>query len=639
MQKHDKIFISLLMCILSFVQVGCGHEDNRSLAEAEHLMTAYPDSALSILESMDISDIHSNSDRALYGLLMTQALDKNHLNPTDESLITPAVEYYRHDADILRSIKSNYYQGRVYLNKNNNPMALVSFFKAKNMAESYGDVFWAAMACRGISDIYNTSYNSAEELTYARMEYDHMKKSGIQPYLNYALLDLGRALFNHNQYEESLAAANQLADSAKIHDDAYLDYLALQLKVRILTFQENIKEGLPAASTLCANEYAESGDTLSLALLNAYAGDPEGAIDLLHSLSETDPETELHVRYINAYKAGNHKEALEHSLQINNLTESNFKKAMNQNLSGTLADYFELTNRADNAKIKTYQARIWILALSAAMILGVVILIITVGHNRQKRRMADKILLAEQLRESLTRSNFLLDESRSKLNETETSLNEKIILLNESKSTLHEKDNILNEKISLLEEKDNMLKEKDNMLEEKDYMLEGKDNLLEEKDYLLEEKDNMLAQSNAMMEDSLSKIKILLTSKYGMLNKLSMVVYSTGGSKNAERRIADTVSQIIKDFTVSKDGLKKLEDELNSNCNNLMQDFRHDLPGLKDIDYLLFLLSALRFSIPVISLFLKEERIQSIYNRKRRLKDRIGKLSTAQKERYIAYLL
>lgn len=611
MKKHDKIFISLLMCILSFVQVGCGHEDNRSLAEAEHLMTAYPDSALSILESMDVSDIHSNSDKALYGLLMTQALDKNHLNPTDESLITPAVDYYRHDANILRSIKSNYYQGRVYLNKNNNPMALVSFFKAKNMAESYGDDFWAAMACRGISDIYNTSYNSAEELTYARMEYDHMKKSGIQPYLNYALLDLGRALFNHNQYEESLAAANQLADSAKIHEDAYLDYLALQLKVRILTFQENIKEGLPAASTLCANEYAESGDTLSLALLTAYAGAPEGAIDLLHSLSETDPETELHVRYINAYKAGNHKEALEYSLQINNLTESNFKKAMNQNLSGTLADYFELTNRADNAKIRTYQARIWILALSATLILGVVILIIMVGHNKQKRRLADKILLAEQLRESLARSNLLLHESRSKLNETETSLNEKIILLNESKSTLYEKDNILTEKISLLEEKDNML----------------------------EEKDNMLAQSNVMMEDSLSKIKILMASKYELLNKLSMVVYSTGGSKNAERRIADTVSQIIKDFTLSKDGLKKLEDELNSNCDNLMHDFRHDLPGLKDIDYLLFLLSALHFSIPVISLFLKEERIQSIYNRKRRLKDRIGKLSTAQKERYMAYLL
>lgn len=156
---------------------------------------------------------------------------------------------------------------------------------------------------------------------------------------------------------------------------------------------------------------------------------------------------------------------------------------------------------------------------------------------------------------------------------------------------------------------------------------------------MLEEKDNMLAQSNVMMEDSLSKIKILMASKYELLNKLSMVVYSTGGSKNAERRIADTVSQIIKDFTLSKDGLKKLEDELNSNCDNLMHDFRHDLPGLKDIDYLLFLLSALHFSIPVISLFLKEERIQSIYNRKRRLKDRIGKLSTAQKERYMAYLL
>lgn len=156
MQKINKLHILLLLCFISLL-LGCGHEDNKCLAQADRMMSEHSDSALDVLESVDLSTIKSKSDRALYGLLMTQALDKNHLNPVCDSMITSSVDYYNQSNDIDRRIMASYYQGRVYFNKNNQPMALVSFFKAKNMADSTGDFFWAAMACRGISDIYITS--------------------------------------------------------------------------------------------------------------------------------------------------------------------------------------------------------------------------------------------------------------------------------------------------------------------------------------------------------------------------------------------------------------------------------------------------------------------------------------------------
>lgn len=552
---------------------------------------------------MNLSGLQSKSDKALYGLLLTQALDKNHLKPTGDSLIASSVEYYRHNGNDLNKIKSIYYQGRVYLHRENNPMALVCFFKVKDMAESSNEYFWASLACRGISDIYNTSFNTAEELKYARMEYDYMKRSGIQPYLNYALLDLGRALFNNNDTAEALSVVSQLADSAKKCDDAYLDYCALQLKVRVLTVLENVKDGLPAAIKLCANEYAESADSVNLALIMTEAGNPEDAIDMINKVSEPNAETEMDVRYNYAYKKKNYKEAIECLMQINYINAETVKNAVNQNLSGTIADYFELSKKTELAEIKASQAQAWLLALSSVFILGIAVLIITIAYRRQKRNIADKIMLAEQLRESLERSKSLLDESKYKLDE--------------SRTRLYEQDTLLTEKDTLLNERDTLITEKNRQLAEKDHKLD---------------------EATAMMEDSLSRIQILISSKYELLNKLSMVVYAAGSSKKAESKIADTVTQIINELKVSKKGLEKLENELNSNCNNLMHDFRRDLPGLKEIDYLLYLFTALNFSIPVISLFLKEERIESIYNRKRRLKDRISKLSDPQKDRYMAHL-
>lgn len=505
---------------------------------------------------------------------------------------------------------------------------------------------------RHIGYIYNISYNAAEELKYARMEYDNMKRSGLQPYLNYALLDLGRALLNNNLCDESLKSACQLTDSAKTHQDPYLAYLALQLKVSALTLQENVDDGLNAAAMLCANEFAESGDSLKLALLTAYAGHPEDAMELISRLPGTDAETELHVRYNNAIRDKNYKDAIEYSTQINRLTEENIKTSMNLNLSGTLADYFEMSQRADNAEIKASRTMIWFMTLSIVIILGLIALTITIIYRRQRRRITDKILLAEQLRDSLSRSKTLLDESYFQLYEKDKQLNEKITLiaeknrlidsnsreLNEKKRLLEQNSRELDEKKRLIAQNNRELEEKKKLIEQNDRDLHEMERLIDEKNRQINEKDALLLKSNLNIEEFLYKTRILMTSKYKLLDKLSMEAYKCECSKNAELKIADTITEIIKDLTVSEDGLKNLENELNVHYDNLMRDFRRDLPRLKAVDYLLYMFSVLKFSMPVISIFLKEDRIDSIYERKRRLKGHIRKLTPDKINRYLTYL-
>lgn len=169
---HIITFIAIAIILLL---PSCGGRSNVSatLDSAETLMETAPDSALFLLEQLDIDGLTGKSDRALYAMLLTEALDKNQMKPTDDSLISIASDYYDRSSDNLRQVISNYYHGRVHFHNGNYNKALVTFFKSKRLAEESDLPFWAGMSCRGISDIYNESFNSAEEVKFALMEYDY----------------------------------------------------------------------------------------------------------------------------------------------------------------------------------------------------------------------------------------------------------------------------------------------------------------------------------------------------------------------------------------------------------------------------------------------------------------------------------
>ena len=87
---------------------------NPLLLCADSLMETYPDSALSILESITYPQKMPRADRALYALLLTQARHKNYIALEDDSLIKTAVDYYGDKKKNLRAAKAHYYWGATY---------------------------------------------------------------------------------------------------------------------------------------------------------------------------------------------------------------------------------------------------------------------------------------------------------------------------------------------------------------------------------------------------------------------------------------------------------------------------------------------------------------------------------------------
>ncbi len=81
-----------LLAILFFT--GCYNREQISrLDEAEALIQNKPDSALTILQQLKSEG--SQAEQAKYALLYSEALDKNHIKATNDSLIRRAWEYYK----------------------------------------------------------------------------------------------------------------------------------------------------------------------------------------------------------------------------------------------------------------------------------------------------------------------------------------------------------------------------------------------------------------------------------------------------------------------------------------------------------------------------------------------------------------
>ena len=86
-----------------------------TLDDVESYIMERPDSALSVLDSIDRDLLDTRRLRAQHALLHVMALDKNYINVTDDSTVLVAVDYYSKFGPKKYLARSLYYYGIIYL--------------------------------------------------------------------------------------------------------------------------------------------------------------------------------------------------------------------------------------------------------------------------------------------------------------------------------------------------------------------------------------------------------------------------------------------------------------------------------------------------------------------------------------------
>ena len=221
-KRYLLLFFSLLVSvgsILMSVSLSSCSSSVKSplLLSADSLMEIYPDSALSILESISSPQKLPRADRALYALLLTQARHKNYIALGDDSLIKMAVEYYGDKKKSVRAAKAHYYWGATYLEKGYTSFAVDEYLTAIRLMPVRDE--FLAMIYDNLADCYEKDdlYDIAIEAY--RQAYQILEGGSQQ---TYPLRGIARICLLQNKKDSSLLYYQKALDYALAEQDSSL---------------------------------------------------------------------------------------------------------------------------------------------------------------------------------------------------------------------------------------------------------------------------------------------------------------------------------------------------------------------------------------------------------------------------------
>ncbi|MBQ2838391.1 MAG: hypothetical protein IJE73_01940 [Muribaculaceae bacterium] len=154
--------------------------------KAEELMNEKPDSALIILNGLDKTKGLNDSQNARYALLYSQALDKNYIDETNDSLINIAVEYYNENGTAKEKFLSLYYQGRIYYNAQNYAKSILAYTKAEQLIDEFEDDFIKGLLYTQLGFIYEKYYDYSKALNSYQLSYQYYDKANKYSHCRYA---------------------------------------------------------------------------------------------------------------------------------------------------------------------------------------------------------------------------------------------------------------------------------------------------------------------------------------------------------------------------------------------------------------------------------------------------------------------
>ena len=139
--------------------IGCGHKSEAwdTMDTAEVLMDSMPDSALTVLSSIEKTSLGDDKKKARYALLMSMALDKNYIDTTSFDVLQPAIDYYLEKGTPEERLRTLYYQGCIFLNKSDFDMAMQCYLKAEDLKDECKDTITYANMLVAQGNIYAKS--------------------------------------------------------------------------------------------------------------------------------------------------------------------------------------------------------------------------------------------------------------------------------------------------------------------------------------------------------------------------------------------------------------------------------------------------------------------------------------------------
>lgn len=185
-RPYFSIWLYTLLCISFF---GCSAVPS-GLKSAEELMDKAPDSALRVLKHINPHKLFTPSNKALYALLMSQALDKTDTKIESDSIITAATDYY----SIKEPERAGYawfYHARTAENRGDANEQANNLLKAQEFALCTEDYKLRGLIYEDKAKMYESQKQLDSMLQYSKLSFHSFQLSNSSRNIVTSQLKLG----------------------------------------------------------------------------------------------------------------------------------------------------------------------------------------------------------------------------------------------------------------------------------------------------------------------------------------------------------------------------------------------------------------------------------------------------------------
>ena len=396
---------TIFLILAAFILVGCTPlKVKNTLKDVESYISERPDSALTVLESIDRSDLRSRRSEAHHALLHAMALDKNYIDVDDDSLASIAVRYYSKKGPEKYEARSLYYLGLSYYYAQDYKKAILEFTKAEKVAER-SDSLYLGMTKDIKATIYSATHNDSEALRLLKEAYDIYLELSLHQYINNTELRLANLYCNNDDFLKADSLYIHLISSEKVDD--FIKNSATKNKAFITISHYNKDYDKAAflydrlvndsdASILTYKDYWAYAYSLSK------VGRKEEAQSLVSQLKSVDSSgTADYWMYLIEKSRGNSENALKYLEHTTTKTDKEVMKALQQSLALTQRDYYE--SEFINAEFKARNRQLIAISVGVSSVLVLVLLLwaTSVYVRRQREEKEYYLNYANEIRRQL----------------------------------------------------------------------------------------------------------------------------------------------------------------------------------------------------------------------------------------------
>ena len=225
--------------------VACGQHSKHweTLTQVESFMEERPDSALIVLQGIDIEELASKEEKAKHALLLSMALDKNVIDRTDFEILHPAIDYYKNNGSPTEQMLTLFYQGQIHRINSQYAQALVCFCDAIKIGEDSKDIHTKARVYDAQGDVYKSLTKWVETIKSKLSAADCFSKlDNTDCYVN-VLLDVFYSYTQNGDFINAEKYLNECDDHIKdISSKTLSKYYSYYLNYLIATNKLNVIE-------------------------------------------------------------------------------------------------------------------------------------------------------------------------------------------------------------------------------------------------------------------------------------------------------------------------------------------------------------------------------------------------------------